>query len=117
MVRIGWRRLVALIGLAALLLPAACAAPGQSVTLRIDGMRFTTDTLRVRAGEPVTLHLINRDGFAHSFDVDALEMHVPLAANATVSVTFTPPAPGRYDFYCGSPGHMSAGMVGTLVVE
>lgn len=28
-----------------------------------------------------------------------------------------PAEPGRYRFYCGSPGHAAAGMVGVLVVE
>ncbi|MFH5882962.1 plastocyanin/azurin family copper-binding protein [Halalkalibaculum sp. DA3122] len=36
----------------------------------------------------------------------------------TVSVTFTvPETPGEYEYVCSFPGHYSAGMRGTLVVE
>jgi uncharacterized cupredoxin-like copper-binding protein len=41
----------------------------------------------------------------------------PLPANATFAATFTPAEPGRYRFYCGSPGHAAAGREGGLVVE
>lgn len=36
---------------------------------------------------------------------------------ALLLAAFTPTEPGRYRFYCGSPGHEAAGMVGLLVVE
>lgn len=56
-------------------------------------------------------------GHAHPFDGDEFDLHCPLAANETAELTFTPPAAGRYRFYCGTPGHEAAGMVGVLVVE
>jgi len=40
-----------------------------------------------------------------------------LAARKTVEITFTPKHPGRYDFNCGTPGHMMAGIMGVLVVD
>ena len=39
-------------------------------------------------------------------------------AGDTVQVTFSAPkTPGRYDFVCSFPGHVAAGMRGTLVVK
>lgn len=35
----------------------------------------------------------------------------------SVSVTFTAPKAGKYQFICTFPGHFAAGMVGTLIVE
>ena len=55
---------------------------------------------------------INRDGYTHAFDI-----HRTLAARETLEITFTPEEAWRYEFYCGSPGHQAAGMVGVLAVE
>jgi azurin len=38
-------------------------------------------------------------------------------AGETVDVTFTVPGPGSYPFVCTFPGHVVAGMSGTLVVQ
>ena len=41
-----------------------------------------------------------------------------LSANDGKSFTFTAPdSPGEYKIYCDIPGHESAGMVATLIVE
>lgn len=98
-------------------LVAACGASGNDVTIRTDGMRFVKDEVRVKAGQPVTLHVVNRDGFAHAFDLDEFDIHAALPAKATFDAVFTPTEPGRYRFYCGSPGHEAAGMAGELVVK
>lgn len=95
---------------------AETAAAG-AVVLTSQDMRFTQDAIPVRVGQPVVLKLNNADLYAHSFDVDALDLHVAMPAKGHTSVTFTPAAPGSYPFYCGVPGHAQAGMVGTLQVE
>ena len=95
---------------------AACGA-GNDVTIKTDGMRFVQDEVRVKAGQPVTLKVVNQDGYAHAFDIDAFDIHRPLTANETLEIAFTPEQAGRYAFYCGSPGHEAAGMIGMLVVE
>jgi azurin len=42
----------------------------------------------------------------------------PMAgAGETVDVTFTAPGPGTYTFVCTFPGHVVAGMTGTLTVR
>jgi azurin len=38
-------------------------------------------------------------------------------AGESVEVTFTVPGPGSYPFVCTFPGHVVAGMTGTLVVQ
>lgn len=102
------------LGLALML--TACGTPGE-VTIKTDGMRFVGEEVRVKAGQPVTLHIVNQDGFAHAFDIDEFSIHTPLPAKARFETVFTPATPGRYRFYCGSPGHEAAGMTGVLVVE
>lgn len=99
------------------LLLAACGAGEGGITIKTDGMRFVKEEVRVQAGQPVTLHVVNRDGYAHAFDINEFDIHAPLPAGTTFDATFTPGEPGRYRFYCGSPGHEAAGMEGVLVVE
>lgn len=95
---------------------SACGRQSAEATLKIEAMRFSQTELQVKAGKPVTLHIVNKDGYSHAFDMDSFNIHSPLAANETVAITFTPEVSGSYSFYCGSPGHKAAGMVGTLLV-
>lgn len=84
--------------------------------VRTSGLTFLPAALSVRAGETVTLQLENGDLFGHSFDIDALDVHVDLPAQAKTAVSFTPTKPGTYLVYCAVPGHQEGGMVGELVV-
>jgi uncharacterized cupredoxin-like copper-binding protein len=97
---------------------AACgpAAPNE-VTITMKEMAFVESQITVKAGQPVTLRLVNRDGYAHAFDMDEFDIHTLLAAKETAELSLTPEEPGRYPFYCSSPGHEMAGMVGTGIVE
>ena len=98
-------------------LAVGCGGRLRTVTIRAAEMRFGGGEIHVRAGETVNLRLINQDGYAHAFDQDEYGIHVPLAAKQVLDMTFTPDRPGRYTFYCSTPGHTDAGMVGTLVVD
>lgn len=111
------RPLFLLLMLSLLLLLAGCGLGERAKTIQTEGMRFVQDEVRVKAGQPVTLRVVNQDGYTHAFDVDEFGIHTPLAANETVEITFMPDENGRYTFYCSSPGHQAAGMSGTLVVE
>lgn len=114
--------------LALTLLPRPVAA--LSVTPRVLGQlpavetqefRFAVPELRVRTGETVALRLLNRDKAPHSFDVDELEVHVPMTSGLTALTLFRADRPGVYAFYCAVPGHANkeagTGMVGRLIVE
>lgn len=100
-----------------ILLLVACAEPQTSrVTLSLQEMRFSENEIEVLAGQPVTLRLNNKDGYAHAFDLDEFDIHLQLAAVETAEITFTPTRSGTFTFYCSSPGHQAAGMQGSLVV-
>ena len=105
-----------LIILACLLAACGPLASGEA-TITMKEMAFVQSEITVKAGQPVTLRLVNQDGYAHAFDMDEFDLHTSLAANETAELSLTPEKPGRYPFYCSSPGHSMAGMVGTLIVE
>jgi len=92
---------------------ALAALPG----LGMEQLKFDQHELRVPAGELIALRLDNRDDREHSFDIDQLNVHVPIAIGQSGLALFTPDKPGTYTFYCNVPGHREAGMVGTLIVE
>ena len=97
---------------------AACSPPAPNeATITMKEMAFVQSEITVKAGQPVTLRLVNRDGYAHAFDIDEFDIHTSLAANETAELSLTPEKPGSYPFYCSSPGHEMAGMVGTFIVE
>jgi uncharacterized cupredoxin-like copper-binding protein len=99
------------------LLAAGCGGAAEPPTIAMKDMRFRNAEVHVQAGQTVTLRLVNEDSYVHAFDIDAFDIHLPLAVRATVEITFVAEHPDRYDFYCGSPGHLKAGMVGVLVVD
>jgi plastocyanin len=80
---------------------------------------FEQPELRVKAGQQVALRLENRDGMTHSFDIDELDVHVPMPGNGTALALFTAGAPGRYTIYCAPHYDRKSGqgMKTTLVVE
>lgn len=79
--------------------------------------RFATTALTAKTGETLGIVLINRDSFPHSFDIDALNIHVQMPAKSTSVAAIAPTAAGTIEFYCAVPGHKEAGMVGSIAVE
>ena len=80
-------------------------------------VKFTEATLSMKNGEVLGLFVINQDDFGHTFDIDALNIHVALPPHSTTAVAIKPSAPGNLEFYCAIPGHKDAGMVATLTVK
>jgi plastocyanin len=93
-------------------------APTAQATLTTQNFAFAPAELHTKAGELVTLRLDNHDGYPHQFDLDALNIHIPMPASQTALARFTPTQHGTYTFYCvlhtnKATGH---GMIGSLIV-
>jgi heme/copper-type cytochrome/quinol oxidase subunit 2 len=84
--------------------------------LDIPGMNFDQNVLHAAVGQTVALRLENSHSIGHSFDIDELNVHVPVAPRQSNLILFQPTAPGTYTYYCALPGHADAGMTGTLIV-
>lgn len=92
-------------------------APTTTGVVTAENTVWVPTSLQVKSGEVLGLFVINRDDFAHSFDIDALGVSVQLPPNSTTAVAIKPTAAGTLEFYCAVPGHKEAGMVGTITVE
>jgi plastocyanin len=79
--------------------------------------RFEMPETKINVGDTVALRFDNPHSAPHSFDIDALNVHVPVPAGGSNLVFFRPMEAGTYEYYCSLPGHREEGMVGTLVVD
>ena len=119
----GWALGAIVVGL--LIAATPQAASGASVStatlaalpaLTTSNFAFSQPELRAKVGETVALRLDNRDTVPHSFDINELNVHVPMQVNQSGLALFKPTQPGSYTFYCSLPGHREKGMVGKLIV-
>jgi plastocyanin len=117
-----------LLPLALLALPAAAHAQGHSVAVTLSNFDFSPNTIRLRAGEPVVLHLVNSGRGGHNFaapeffaaasGVSGPVSHgkVEVGGHQSVDVHVTP-ARGHYHLRCTHTMHTAFGMSGEIVVE
>ncbi|HWT12515.1 MAG TPA: plastocyanin/azurin family copper-binding protein [Allosphingosinicella sp.] len=117
------------------LLLAAPAAPAQTdwsraprVEVRLSSFDFDPGTIRLRAGQPVVLRLVNSGGGGHNFSAPQFfaaarveggpveQGEVELRSRQSVEVRLVP-ALGRYRLRCTHTFHTTLGMRGEIVVE
>jgi uncharacterized membrane protein YhaH (DUF805 family) len=96
---------------------AVAAAPTTTATLVAEGTKYLTPTYSIGSSDVMGMFVANRDSFGHSFDIDALNIHVQVPANSTVALSIKPMGAGPLEFYCAIPGHRDAGMAGTIDVR
>ncbi|MGQ0559810.1 MAG: cupredoxin domain-containing protein [Sphingosinicella sp.] len=115
------------------LLPLLVAASGaaaqpdtRTVEVQLSSFRFEPRTLRLAAGQPVTLRLVNSGRGGHNFSAPEFfaaargsrpsggAVEVPSRSTVNVSVI---PARGRYRLRCTHTLHSTLGMRGQIIVE
>lgn len=96
---------------------SVAAAPTKTATLVAEGTKYLTTSYAMGASDVLGMFVENKDSFAHSFDIDALNLHVQIPANSTVALSIKPTGAGSLEFYCAVPGHKAAGMAGTINVQ
>jgi uncharacterized cupredoxin-like copper-binding protein len=114
-----------------LLLPACdvpSTPPDNEVTIRLVEMRFEASQTTFKAGRGYWFTLRNDGTVAHEWaivphgDQDETRMlfevaDVFLPPGDEMTVRFTFPEPGSYDFACFLPGHYQSGMKLPVTVE
>lgn len=133
----GYRRLA--LGLLVCLLAAtalaSCSAGNQAViSAEMSDFKFTPSSWEVPAGTKVTISLTNDGAVTHAWTLmeggyiakapfsqdDAKHELQSFTVAAGQSQTFeftSPSSPGNYQVVCSEPGHLDAGMKGTLIVK
>ena len=122
---------VLVLGTAAYLLVKAFWKPelplmaGNVIDIAADMGGFDRKTVRVRAGEPVTVRLTSLDnshhtdgGGRHQWAVEELGVDIVAPPLGSSYRTFTPDKPGTYTFYCDicCGGRANPTMSGKLIV-
>lgn len=96
---------------------ASTVAGVQTITVTAGNTyRFDPSTITVHPG-PVKVTLVNNgSGAPHDWTLLGLPgaATTEIGSNTSTSVTFTAPAPGRYEFICTI--HQKQGQTGTLIV-
>jgi cytochrome c oxidase subunit 2 len=91
----------------------------QVVEIFVERFSFTPSEFRVKAGAPVEIRL-RSDDTDHGFRIVGTDVNVaiPKRGKGVATVTFVPPAPGRYVFECSKLCGAGHGfMRGTLIAE
>ena len=111
-----------------LAIPASAQAQARTVEISLSNFDFTPSTIRLRAGEPVVLHLVNTAHGGHNFAAPEFfaaasavsgpvnRGKVELHGNQSVDVHVTP-AHGHYHLRCTHTMHTAFGMSGEIEVE
>jgi len=97
--------------------PAASPVAANTVAIATMDIRFEPNAITIPANTDVTIEVTNQGVMPHDLIVPGLGVNSGrLGSGQTVSITVNA-APGAYPFHCSVPGHMQAGMRGTLTVE
>lgn len=114
----------------AVLYPAAAFAQDapQRVEVQLSSFDFTPSTIRLTAGRPVVLHLVNGGSGGHNFAAPEFfaaargvsgpvrRGRVEVSGHQSADITLTP-ARGTYRLRCTHTLHSAFGMTGEIVVE
>lgn len=89
------------------------------VRVQATNFSFTPTEIRLPKNADVNLIFVNAagTGVVHDLTVTALGIHVAANPGETQAVGLRGLTAGRYDAYCGVPGHADLGMRATLIVE
>jgi plastocyanin len=118
------RRLWAAAGLFIVSSMTGCDSAEQTVRIVAEDFRFTPAEVRLSAGYPIRLIVVNQGRESHEFKSSLLARQVQKATGASDSLPVLPnqkaeilirTVPGVYIFYCAVRGH--AGMSGTIIVD
>lgn len=108
------------------LILTACGGRGEKADDSTSGpikvitqnIRFKPDTLTVKAGQLVTVEIVNKDSVPHTFEIEGVEgVGVGIPPGSEGTLEFTIDQPGTYTIFCGVGSHRAQGMVGTLTVQ
>jgi plastocyanin len=139
-----WRKFTRITGLLLVIVLAACSGnptgttqqvatqtgDGETITVRLSSFAFTPERIRLKAGVPIRLRLVNESDGGHNFSAPtffAASTFLPgssvpsngaleVGSHETVEITLVPGAPAVYPLECIHFLHSTFGMHGTVEV-
>lgn len=113
--------------------PAGSITPGTAANPRVikitatASLTFDPNSVVLVPGETVKFEITNSAGFTHNFYIGAAAdiqsrntsalQGVPDFATGTETLTYTVPTSGDLEYACLIPGHLEAGMKGTVTLQ
>lgn len=99
----------------------------ETIRVEMGGYRFMPHEIRLTAGKPAVLRLVNTDRtIPHNFTLkiagNDIDIDIDVSGGESAEVRLPALPSGSYSFYCGSKlvfseSHRDKGMEGTLVVS
>lgn len=115
------RLLLVLLSAFALSLLVACSGSATpeplEITLRAQDIKFDLSHIEARMGQTVKITYINEGALDHNFVLSDFGVEETVKPGETQTIEFTANREGDFKFVCNIPGHLEAGMVGTLTVK
>jgi uncharacterized cupredoxin-like copper-binding protein len=97
--------------------PDSTISGATEVSVTLGDFSISPTPVVIAAGAATNLTVTNTGAAPHDFTVPDLGISIALAPGETVTAGIDAQPAGTYDTLCTVPGHASAGMVGTLIVE
>ena len=108
----------------------AAVSDGETITVRLSNFAFDPEHLRLKAGVPVRLRLVNESNGGHDFSAPGFfaasgflpgssapsDGEVAVSSHQTVEIVVIPHTPGAYPLKCTHFLHGIFGMHGTVQV-
>lgn len=89
----------------------------KEISVESNGLSFTPNEVTVKEGDTVKVTYKNNKG-THDWGIDEFNVRTKLLnAGTSETVEFVANKKGTFEFYCSVPGHRTAGMKGSLIVE
>lgn len=126
-------KVLVLILLTVLVTACGNSGPSTEIGIRLTDFQFLPAHFTVAAGTEINITATHEGAVVHDFiimnygadvghmfdeaDRENIYWEMQTQPNGIETATFTAPAePGVYQILCGTPGHLQAGMIGTLTV-
>ncbi|MDH5507903.1 MAG: cupredoxin domain-containing protein [Anaerolineae bacterium] len=105
--------------LVAALLLAACSSEvaALEITLVARDIEWSATEYEASVGQEILITVTNEGYLDHNLIIESHAIDVDLPPGATETVSFLASEPGVIEFYCSVPGHVDAGMKGTITIN
>jgi uncharacterized cupredoxin-like copper-binding protein len=87
------------------------------VAVTLDDFTISPSPVVIPAGQATNITVTNAGAAPHDFTVPDLDIRIVVAPGETVTAGIDAQPAGTYETLCTVAGHVSLGMVGSLVVE